>query len=230
MQGVLLVNKPSGWTSFDVVGYVRKTIASEQNLKPSTVKVGHAGTLDPLADGLLIILIGKSYTKMAGDLTKLDKEYQVTLKLGSTTPSGDSETELQQVSNKRPSKNDLLAALKLFTGTISQQPPIYSALKVNGQRAYRLAREGKEVKLQPRSVTIHRIELTDYNYPEVKLTTKVSSGTYIRSLVVDIGQQLTTGAYMSGLTRTSIGNFQLADSLGVEGLDYQTIAERLIFF
>src|ERR1019366_3888532 len=185
MDGFLLVDKPKGWTSFDVVNYVRKILAQSQNKKPKQVKVGHTGTLDPMATGLLVLLIG-SYTKRAPELTKLDKTYEVTMKLGETSSTGDEEGQKSQVSSKKPTQKDAEEAVAKFVGEILQTPPAFSAIKIGGQRAYKLARQGKEVKLEPRKATVYSMQLTDYSYPEVKFTAKVSSGTYIRSLVEDI--------------------------------------------
>ncbi|MBA2278880.1 tRNA pseudouridine(55) synthase TruB [Candidatus Saccharibacteria bacterium] len=240
MDGILLIDKPEGWTSFDVVAKVRgllRQAASEKlkvesekyeapfnfkNLQLSTrapkVRVGHTGTLDPLATGLLVIVVG-SYCKRAQEFSKLDKVYEVTMKLGQTSTTGDEEGVKTITSNQEPETREIEAALEKFSGEIMQTPPIYSAIKVNGQRAYKLAREGKEVKLEPRKVTIYNIQLTDYSYSEVKFTAKVSSGTYIRSLVEDIGKELGTGAYMSGLCRTEVGVFSIKNANPVQGVD-----------
>lgn len=219
MQGILLVDKPAGWTSHDVVNYVRKMVARVEGKRPRQVKVGHTGTLDPFATGLLVLLIGKEYTKRAGELSKLDKTYEVTMRLGAVSSTGDPEGELTPVSGTIATEKALKEALKRFTGQIEQVPPAYSAVKVNGKRAYKLAREGKEVKLEPRQVTIHRLELVDYTYPEARLLTDVSSGTYIRSLVEDIAQLLGTGAYTTALRRTKVGNFELQKAITPDDLD-----------
>lgn len=209
MQGILLVDKPKGWTSFDVVNYVRKMVAHREGKKPKNVKVGHTGTLDPMATGLLVLLIGKQYTVRATEMSKMDKTYEVTMKLGETSTTGDSEGEVTAVSDTAPEQKAVLGALQSLQGQIQQVPPAYSAIKVNGQRAYNLARQGKKVELEAREVTIYSNQLTDYNYPYVKFTSKVSSGTYIRSLVEDLGKVLGTGAYMSDLRRTSVGQFSI---------------------
>lgn len=224
---MLLVNKPAGWTSHDVVNYVRKMIARAEGRKPRQVKVGHTGTLDPFATGLLVLLIGKEYTKRAGELSKLDKTYEVTMRLGATSSTGDPEGEITPVSAAKPTEEALKTALKKFTGTIQQIPPSYSAVKVNGRRAYKLAREGKEVKLEPRKVTINRLELLDYSYPDVKLLADVSSGTYIRSLAEDIGSLLGTGAYTKELCRTKVGRNDLVDGLTVQDINASNIARDL---
>lgn len=220
MQGILLINKPKTWTSFDVVHYVRKMVAAYEGKKPKNTKVGHTGTLDPLATGLLVLLIGKEYTRRAGEFSKLDKTYEVTMKLGATSTTGDEEGEKVPVADTVPEEGAIRQALERFTGEILQVPPIYSAMKVNGQRAYKLAREGKAVELAARPVTIHSSVLTEYAYPYVSFRTDVSSGTYIRSLVEDIGKALGTGAYMSDLRRTRIGSFRLdqAHTVDEEGL------------
>jgi len=211
-QGALLIDKPKTWTSFDVVNYVRKMVANVEGQKPKHVKVGHTGTLDPLATGLLVLLVGKAYTRRAEELTKLDKTYEVTMKLGETSTTADDEGEKTVVSDTIPDQKAVLEALRRFRGHIMQTPPVFSAMKVNGQRAYKLARDGKEVVLEARPVTIYSSELTSYEYPFVRFTCKVSSGTYIRSLVVDLGEALGTGAYMSDLRRTTVGDFDLAEA------------------
>jgi tRNA pseudouridine55 synthase len=223
MEGILLVDKPAGWTSFDVVNYVRKLAAQAEGKRPKQIKVGHTGTLDPFATGLLVLLVGKEYTKRAGELSKLDKTYEMTMKLGATSTTGDPEGDITPVSDKVPTEADIKTAIKKFTGTIKQTPPAYSAVKVNGQRAYKLARAGKEVKIEPRKVTINRLELVSYNYPEAKLVANVSSGTYVRSLVEDIGQALGTGAYTIALKRTKIAEFDARDAISPKEISTSNI-------
>lgn len=218
MQGILLVDKPAGWTSFDVVNYVRRRVATAEGKKPRQVKVGHTGTLDPFATGLLVLLIGKQYTSRAQELSKLDKTYEVKLKLGFTSSTGDPEGEIQAVSTTAPSESAVLEAVEQFRGTIWQTPPVYSAIKVGGQRAYKLARAGKKVELEPRQVTIQGLELIDYSYPELRLVADVSSGTYIRTLVEDLGQTLKTGAYTTLLCRTKVGQYLLEKAVRPEDL------------
>lgn len=215
LQGLLLVDKPKLWTSFDVVNYVRRMVAIYEGKKPKNCKVGHTGTLDPLATGLLVLLVGKKYTRQATDLTKLDKTYDVTMKLGYTSTTGDEEGSKIAVSDTQPTLELIQQALMNFQGNIMQVPPAFSAMKVNGQRAYKLAREGKEVALEARPVVIYKIELVEYSYPYVRFTSEVGSGTYIRSLVEDIGKLLGTGAYMSDLRRTRIGRFSITDAADV---------------
>lgn len=228
MEGILLVHKPSGWTSFDVVNYVRRIVATAEGKKPRHVKVGHTGTLDPLATGLLILLIGREYTRRAEELSKLDKIYEVELTLGMTSTTADGEGEKAVVSDIKPSQAAVSAALQKFTGHIMQTPPKFSAIKVGGQRAYKLARAGEPVALEPRPVTIHRTELLDYEYPKVRFVTSVSSGTYIRSLAVGIGKELGTGAYMSALCRTQIGNYDITQSTSVETINSKSISRKLL--
>lgn len=228
MQGILLVDKPKTWTSFDAVNYVRKIVASAEGKKPKNTKVGHCGTLDPLATGLLILVIGKEYTRRASEFSKLDKTYEVTMKLGQTSTTGDDEGEKTAVSYTIPTETAVLEALKRFTGQIMQVPPQFSAMKVNGQRAYKLARAGQEVKLEARPITIYSNELTNYQYPFVTFTSHVSTGTYIRSLVEDLGAELGTGAYMSDLRRTSIDSWNVSDAVSLDELDADKIQKALI--
>ncbi len=223
MDGLLLIDKPRGWTSFDVVAKVRGVLRAGGVNKP---KVGHTGTLDPLATGLLVILVG-SYTKKATELTKLDKTYEVTMTLGQTSTTGDNEGEKHPVSTKQPAQEEVEHSLAQFVGDIMQTPPAFSAIKVNGQRAYKLARAGKEVKIEPRPVKIYSIVLTEYKYPEVKFVTEVSSGTYIRTLVEDIGKKLGTGAYMSDLRRTKVGQFDIGPALEPKELSTEVIHNHL---
>ena len=195
MNGILLVDKPSGWTSFDVVNKVRR-IVSSSGLSTSNKKrfpVGHTGTLDPLATGLLVLMLG-TYTKKVPEFTKLDKTYEVTMRLGQTSTTGDEEGQKTSASDHQPSQKEIEVALKSFQGDIMQTPPIFSAIKINGQRAYDLARKGKAPEMQSRPAKIYNIEFKKYEYPLVEFTAEVSSGTYIRSLVEDVGKKLGTGA------------------------------------
>jgi tRNA pseudouridine55 synthase len=227
MQGILLVDKPAGWTSFDVVNYVRRIVADAEGKRPKSVKVGHTGTLDPFATGLLVLLIGKDYTKQAGNLSKADKTYEVILKLGSTSTTGDPEGEIVSVSEEIPAETEIKTSLKKFTGEIQQVPPAYSAIKIDGQRAYKLARAGKKVVIEPRTVTINRLEMIAYSYPEVELVTDVSSGTYIRSLVEDLGAVLKTGAYTTALRRTKVGNYEIVSAVTPKILTTSNILTHL---
>lgn len=217
-DGIILIDKPSGWTSFDVVAKIRGQIRREyleKGIKPTKrqLKVGHAGTLDPFATGLLIILLGEA-TKRADEFLKLNKTYEATIHLGEVSSTGDPEGEIRTVDSGRSTidKPEVEVALRKFIGQIEQTPPAFSAIKVNGQRAYKLARRGEVVKIPRREVTIHSIELIDYSYPELKIRTQVSSGTYIRTLAEDIGAELKVGAYCSMLRRTQIAGWDVKDS------------------
>lgn len=207
---MLLINKPKGPTSHDIVDEVRKITGIK--------KVGHAGTLDPFAEGLLIILVGRPETKQQSTFMGMDKEYEATFILGEERDTGDItgepvESQHTSVDNAVPvTEQELQAVLEKFTGEMEQIPSTYSAKKIKGKKAYELAREGKEVKLKPKKVTIYKLELLSYSWPEVKIRVKVSSGTYIRALARDIGRELKTGAYVSELKRTSIGEYSLEDA------------------
>jgi tRNA pseudouridine55 synthase len=207
-DGIILIDKPAGMTSFGVVARIRRVLTQQAGKK---VKVGHTGTLDPFATGLMILVTGKE-CKNAGHYTKLDKVYEATFRLGQISSTGDPEGALTDISAVEPSRETIEKTLKQFVGEISQRPPIFSAIKINGQRAYHLARNGKEVEIPTRQVTIHSQELLDYSYPEVKIRTHVSSGTYIRSLAVDIGETLGTGAYCNQLRRTRIADWRVQDA------------------
>jgi len=230
VNGILLIDKPSGWTSFDVVNKVRRLI--EQNGLNTTNKkrfpVGHTGTLDPLATGLLVLMCG-TYTKKVPEYTKLDKTYDVTMRLGVTSTTGDEEGEKTITSSKVPTIEEIHIACARFEGDIMQTPPVFSAIKINGQRAYKLAREGKAPDMQPRPAHIDRIIVTKYEYPFVYFTAHVSSGTYIRSLVEDMGKIVDTGAYMTALRRTRVGKFSVTKAAVVEGLSAQKIQDHLLF-
>jgi tRNA pseudouridine55 synthase len=213
---ILLIDKPAGWTSFDVVAKIRSGIRAEYRElgeKPTKkqLRVGHAGTLDPFATGLLIILKGDA-CKKAGEFLKLDKVYEATIRLGQTSTTGDPEGEITEVSNKVPSLNEVKEALEKFKGEITQRPPIYSAIKINGQRAYKLARKGEEVVMPTRQVTVYGLDLIDYKYPELRVRAHVGSGTYIRTLAEDIGTELSVGAYCVQLRRTSISEWSIEEA------------------
>lgn len=207
-DGVLLIDKPAGMTSFGVVARIRRRLSQEAGHK---VKVGHTGTLDPFATGLMILVVGKE-CKNAGNYSKLDKVYEATFRLGWTSTTGDPEGDIEPVSDRRPTEDEIRTVFGRFIGDIQQTPPIYSAIKVAGQRAYKLARNGSQPEMPIRTVTIYTLELIDYVYPEVHIRTHVSSGTYIRSLAVDIGQALGTGAYVSALRRTRISHHDIVDA------------------
>ncbi len=235
---IILIDKPAGISSFGVVAKVRTKLKNEFGHK---IKVGHTGTLDPFATGLLILLTGKM-TKKSNEFLKLDKVYEATLKLGYTSTTGDPEgkitkylSESQELSDSGafggydreagrsarnggperpvPEQEVLEIIVKSFIGKITQQVPKFSAVKINGKRAYKLAREGKDFEPPIRNVTIYNIELLDYHYPELKIRCHVSSGTYIRTLAEDIGKKLGTGAYLTSLRRTKIGDYDIKDAI-----------------
>lgn len=219
-DGIMLIDKSPGWTSFDVVAKIRgarRAAFKATGVTPTKrqLRVGHAGTLDPFATGLLIILLGDA-TKRSDEFLKQDKTYEAIITLGATSSTGDPEGELTPVSDKIPSSEAVQAVIGNFTGPITQTPPAYSAIKINGQRAYKLARKGQDVDIPSRQVTIHSLEVIRYDYPKLHIRTHVSSGTYIRSLAQDIGEALGAGAYCSQLRRTVIGDFNIADSTEVE--------------
>jgi len=223
MNGLLLIDKPAGISSFGVVARVRWLLSQQAGKK---MKVGHTGTLDPFATGLMIIVVG-DYCKRAGEFSKLDKTYEATLRLGAISTTGDPEGEIAPQSDRQPSETELREALDKFRGAITQTPPSYSAIKINGVRAYKLAREGKAVEMPSREVTIHELELLSYNYPEARIRTHVSSGTYIRTLAEDIGKKLETGAYLTGLRRTTVGKWRVADAVHLDSVD-EAIVKRLL--
>ena len=203
---LLLVDKPVGWTSFDVVGKLRNSF------KPLKLKVGHAGTLDPLATGLLIICTGKM-TKQIDTFQAEEKEYTGTMILGATTPSYDMETEPDtQFDISHITEEQIKANCRQFTGDIQQYPPAHSAIKIDGERLYEKARRGEDVELRLRSVTITEFEITRIELPEIDFRVVCSKGTYIRSLVHDFGKALNNGAYLSKLRRTRSGNYKVADA------------------
>ena len=210
----LFIDKDLNWTSFDVVNKVR--IALRDHLGIPKIKVGHAGTLDPLATGLVILCTGKA-TKEIESFMGQEKEYIAEVTLGATTPSFDLETEIAQefpVEHIEPAL--LEKTLDQFRGTILQHPPLFSAKQVGGKRAYSYAREGKEVKLEPREVTIHELELVSFEAPIAILRIRCSKGTYIRSLAHDLGKALNSGAHLSALRRTQIGEHHVRDAVKVE--------------
>ena len=211
-DGIVLIDKPSAMTSFGVVARVRRQLSQAVGHK---VKVGHTGTLDPFATGLMILVIGKE-CKNAARYTKLDKVYEATIRLGAVSSTGDPEGEVTAVSTHQPTEAELLGVLQQFTGEIEQTPPIYSAIKIDGRRAYDLARRGEVPDMPRRTVTVYSLDLLSYEYPDVTIRTKVSSGTYIRSLASDIGGALGTGAYTVALRRMSIDTYDVADAQPVE--------------
>jgi tRNA pseudouridine synthase B len=209
-QDIILIDKPAGLSSFGVVARVRRRLSMEAGKK---VKVGHTGTLDPFATGLLILLANKS-TKLSNQFLKLDKWYEATICLGKTSTTGDPEGEIiEQNTEKVPTLEEVKAVVNQFVGQITQTVPAYSAVKINGQRAYQLARRGEAVSMPTRQIEIYVIEILSYNYPELIIRTHVSSGTYIRTLGEDIGKALGVGAYLTALRRTQIGDYQIKNAV-----------------
>lgn len=230
MGKILLIDKEAGWTSFDVVAKVRSALRKQSTInnqqtngqKPKAssartkVRVGHAGTLDPFATGLLIVLTGDE-TKNQDKYMKLPKEYEATLRLGYESTTGDPEGVLTQSKKlKVKSKKEVEETLKQFIGEINQVPPKYSAIKIKGKKAYELAREGKKFELKPRIVILYSIEVQSYKFPELSIKVRCSSGTYIRTLAEDIGKALGCGAYLTALRRTKIGSYSVDDALTVD--------------
>ncbi len=214
MDEIILVDKPANMTSFGVVARIRRVLSRDAGKK---VKVGHTGTLDPFATGLMIIVTGKE-CKNAEKYSKLDKVYEATFRLGQVSTTGDPEGEITTISSNQPQIDEVNAALSKFTGKIKQTPPAFSAIKINGQRAYKLARKGEVVVMPSRDVEIFSLELLGYAYPEVKIRTHVSSGTYIRTLAEDIGKELGTGAYCTQLRRLKVANYSVETAKTVDDI------------
>ena len=219
---VILIDKPLNWTSFQVVNKIRWIIKNTFGLKK--IKVGHAGTLDPLASGLLILCTGKM-TKQIEQFMGQEKEYVGTISLGATTPSYDLETEINQYFPTEHIDKELLEnTLSKFTGTIDQKPPIFSALKKEGKRLYEFAREGLNIDVPSRKVVIRNFEITQIKFPEIDFKVNCSKGTYIRSLVYDYGKSINSGAYLSALRRTKIGEFSVENAIQME--DFEKLLEK----
>lgn len=225
-EGVILAfDKPYRWTSFDVVGKVRWIICRHLGVKK--LKVGHAGTLDPLATGVLIVCTGKA-TKRIEELQAGTKEYLATIRLGATTPSYDLEKPIDATFPTEHITREMVEqVLERFKGKIEQVPPTFSACKVDGKRAYKMARKGDEVELKPKTLVIDEIELTECNLPDITIRVVCSKGTYIRALARDIGQALESGGHLIALRRTRVGDFKAQDCLNPEQfkewLENQTI-------
>ena len=209
---MLLIDKPKGMTSHDVVNIVRR--------QTGVRRVGHAGTLDPNATGLLIVGVGREETKQLGELTKnTNKTYEAEIFLGEERDTDDIEGKITSKNEQIiPTNKEIQNVLKEFVGVQEQIPSSFSAVKLQGKKAYELARIGKEVKLEPRKINIYKIELIDFKYPTLKIICEVSSGTYIRSLARDIGKRLGSGAYLSNLRRTRTGKYDLKDAITLESL------------
>ena len=211
---VLLIDKPLEWTSFDVVNKIRYSILRKLDIKK--IKVGHAGTLDPLATGLLIICTGK-FTKRINEFQAQEKEYTGTFYMGATTPSFDKETEVDhEYPTDHITHEMIMEATQNFQGEIMQVPPLFSAVKIKGERAYNKARKKQDVKLAPRNITISKFEIVKISLPEISFRIKCSKGTYIRSLARDFGKSVNSGAYLNSLRRTRIGVFNVENALSIE--------------
>lgn len=218
---LLLINKPINWTSFQVVNKIRWLIKSNYEIKK--IKVGHAGTLDPLAQGLLIVCTGK-LTKKIAEYQDKKKSYSGTFFIGATTPSFDLETEIDSTySIKNIDEKNLIQTSKKFLGKSKQSPPIFSAIKLKGKKLYDYARKGENVKLEKREINIYKFELTNIDLPLVDFEIECSKGTYIRSIANDYGKELKSGAYLQNLVRTSIGNYNLKNALSINDFEKMII-------
>lgn len=219
MDGFILIDKPRGWTSRQVVDCVAKVVR--------TRRVGHAGTLDPIATGLVVVCVGKA-TRLTQFLHLGVKEYQALFQLGATSPTDDADGPISEVVvTSPPSEGKVHEVLKTFVGRIMQQPPAFSAIKLGGKRAYDLARQGKDPQLKPRPVEIYAIDLIRYEFPWLEIGVRCGPGTYIRALGRDIGSKLGTGAVMHGLVRSRLGPFHLKDALRPDKLTAETAAREL---
>lgn len=240
MSGFLLINKPTGITSHDVVDRLRAVTGEK--------RIGHSGTLDPFATGLLIVGVGRDATKRLGELQKLPKTYRATLMLGATSDTGDRTGTITvrhpgpnqdpigfwpspATAGSRPGgdQNDVTAALKKFTGDLQQTPPMYSAKKIAGKKLYELAREGKTVERQPITISITRLELLRYEWPKLEIEVDCSSGTYIRTLGEDIGKALGCSAYVDVLERLTIGQYRLQDAVELSKMNTENWKEQLFY-
>lgn len=209
-EDIILIDKPAGLSSFGVVARVRRRLSEQAGKK---IKVGHTGTLDPFATGLLILLANKA-TKLSNQFLKLDKWYEVTICLGKTSTTGDPEGEItNQYVEVIPTAEEVKTVVSKFVGQITQTVPAFSAVKINGQRAYQLARRGEAVSMPTRQIEIYAIEILNYSYPELIIRAHVSSGTYIRTLGEDIGKALGVGAYLTALRRTQVGDYQIKNAV-----------------
>ncbi|NOU48587.1 MAG: tRNA pseudouridine(55) synthase TruB [Bacteroidales bacterium] len=223
---LLLIDKPIEWTSFDAVNFIRSFLKHSYKIKK--LKVGHAGTLDPLATGLLLVCTGKK-TKTIQDLQDMDKVYTGTILLGQTTPSYDLESEPDAFySTENITEAAIEAARLKFIGTIEQVPPIFSAIKIDGKRAFLYARKNQDVTMIARKITISNFEITKVNLPEIEFRVDCSKGTYIRSLVHDFGAALNNGACLKSLRRTRIGNYAVEDSLTIDRFRELVLQEQTL--
>ena len=223
VEGILIVDKPGGWTSYDVVNFIRQRFKIK--------KVGHAGTLDPLATGVLVVLLGR-YTKLFNKFSSEDKEYEGTLRLGISTDSQDADgKEILRRDYSSLKREDIEKAFAQFTGEIEQIPPMVSALRYEGRRLYKLAREGKEVARKPRKIFVYRFEVTNFSPPDVDSFLSSSKGTYVRTLCHDVGEVLGCGGHLLRLKRIKSGEFTLAESVDIPTLrrmSFEQLKERII--
>ena len=217
--GYLLIDKPAGWTSFDVVAKLRSITGIR--------KIGHAGTLDPFATGLLIVAVGRGATKNIDTIVKKRKTYDTVFELGATSDTHDPEGSIEYRSCSMPSEKDVAQAIKTFADVLEQIPPMHSAVKVDGKRLYKLAREGKTIERKPRRVEIHRFDITSYEPPTLSALIECSSGTYIRAIARDLGEKLGCGAYCKELRRTAIGDVSINDAVSIQDLDKKSWVEHL---
>ncbi|MBT3538523.1 tRNA pseudouridine(55) synthase TruB [Candidatus Parcubacteria bacterium] len=228
--GFLLINKPVDWTSHDVVGYIRGVVRKATGDKK--IRVGHAGTLDPFATGLLIVGIGREATKRIDEFKNMKKNYVATIKLGATSDTYDKTGEIKQVvrAGRDLSQQDIDKVLQSFLGKQKQTPPMYSAKKVQGKKLYELARKGIEIERKPNEIEIYNIKLVTYDPKSnsLKIKTEVSTGTYIRTIAHDIGQKLGFGAYCEELKRTEIGEYDLTNAVGPKDITKENWEKRLI--
>jgi tRNA pseudouridine55 synthase len=213
VSGFLLVNKPSGPTSHDIIDQLRRITRIK--------RIGHAGTLDPFATGLLIVGVGRAATRQLVKFLKMDKVYKAKLKLGATSDTYDLTGKIQEIRNKLQTitEQQIEKTLKQFVGIIEQVPPMYSAKKIKGVKLYELARRGNEVKREPTKIKIHDLRFMNYEWPYLQIECRVSSGTYIRSLAYDIGQKLGAGAYLEALERTQVGSYKLTEAVDLSKLN-----------
>ena len=219
-SGFILINKPKGPTSHDIVDKLRKITKIR--------KIGHAGTLDPLASGLMILAIGRKATKRISQFVKLDKEYIAKIKLGADTDTYDQEGKIIKEYNvKDLEKKQIKKVLKKFKGQQEQLPPMYSAKKIKGKKLYELARKGEDIERKPSKIEIYKIKLLSYNYPDLEIKIHCSSGTYIRSLAYDIGQELKSGAYLQELKRTKINKFKLKKAINLQDIAFDNYQQFL---
>ncbi len=224
-SGFLLADKPAGWTSFDVVAKLRGITGVK--------RIGHAGTLDPFATGLLIVAIGREATRKIDGFMKLDKTYETTIYLGATSTTDDITGDIKQcdaisVGEKKWSREEIEKTMQKFIGTFEQIPPMFSAIKQNGRRLYKMARAGKVVERKPRAITIHKIYLLKYEWPALILRIKCGSGTYIRALARDLGETLGVGGYCETLRRLQIGGYDVKDAWPIEKFTHENWQTRLL--